>query len=147
VIDLTVIGQFADAARDQLMALVLWLAPSIRPCRNVEAEMVDRGPLAWAPVRLETENVEFDTDCLGTAAETHGVWEVIHKDSQTRIEREGRLEGIINQCRYRLLEAECVTRQIPVEYLCDYILEGIAYVEKHESKRGFGSHQFCTGSR
>jgi ribonuclease HI len=145
VIDLTEIGQFADAARDQLMALVLWLAPSIRPCRTVDAEMVDRGPLAWAPVRLETENVEFDTGCLGTAAETHGVWEVTHKDSQTRIEREGRLMGIISQRRYRLLEAECVTRQIPIEYLCDYIPEGIAYVEKHESKRGFGSHQFWHG--
>jgi hypothetical protein len=79
VIDLTEIGQFADAASDQLLTLVLWFAPSIRPCRNVHAEMVDRGQLAWAPVRLETENVEFDTGCLG-------VWGVIHKDSQTRIE-------------------------------------------------------------
>jgi hypothetical protein len=68
--------------------------------------MIDRGPLAWAPVRLETENVDFDTGCLGTTVETHSVWEVIHKDSQTRIEREGQLMGIINQCRYRLLEAE-----------------------------------------
>ena len=84
----------------------------------------------------------FDKGCLETAAETHGVWEVTHKDSQTRIEREGRLMGIISQ---RLLEAECVTRQIPIEYLCDYITEGIAYVEKHESKRGFGSHQFWHG--
>ena len=49
VIDLTEIGQFADAARGQLMALVLWLAPSIRPCRTVDADIVDRGPLAWAP--------------------------------------------------------------------------------------------------
>jgi hypothetical protein len=77
---------------------------------------------------LITENVEFDTGCLETAADTHGVWEVIHKDSQTRIEREGRLMGIINQ--------------IPIEYLCDSIPEGIEYVEKHESRRGFGSHQF-----
>ncbi len=48
--------------------------------------MVDRGQLAWAPVWLETENVEFDTCCLGTTAETLGVWEVsrFHKDSQTR---------------------------------------------------------------
>ncbi len=73
------------------------------------------------------------------------MWEVIHKDSQTRIEREGRLMGIIIRCRYRLLEAECLTRQIPIEYLCDYIPEGIAYVEKHESKRGLGSHQFWHG--
>jgi hypothetical protein len=63
---------------------------SNRPCRNLDAEMVDRGPLAWPPVRLETENVEFDTGCLGTAAETNGVREVIHKESQTWIERESR---------------------------------------------------------
>jgi hypothetical protein len=116
VIELIEISQFADAASDQLMTrkLVLWLAPSIRYRRNVDAEMVDRGPggpLAWAPVQLETEYVEIDTDSLGTTAETHGVWEVIHKDSQTWIEQECRLMGIINQCRYRLLEAECVTRQ------------------------------------
>ncbi len=69
------------------MTLVLWLAPSLRPCRNVDAEMVDWGPLAWAPVRLELENVEFDTGCLETEEETHREWEVIHKDSQTRIAR------------------------------------------------------------
>ncbi len=63
---------------------------------------------------------------------------MIHKDSQTRIEREGRLLG-------RLLEAECVARQMPIEYLCDSVPEGIAHVEKHESKRGFGSHQFWHG--
>ena len=142
VLDLIEIGQFADADREQLLKLVLWLAPNMRSCRKDDAEMVDRGPLAWAPVRLETENVEFDTCCLGTTVETHGMWKVIHKDSLTRIEREGRLMGIINQCRYRLLAAECVIRQIPIEYLCDYIPEGIAYVEKHEGKRGFGSHQF-----
>jgi hypothetical protein len=37
------------------------------------------------------------------------------------------------------IEAESVIRQIPI---CDYIPGGIAYVEKHESKRVFGSHQF-----
>ena len=51
--------------------------------------------------------------------------------------------GVINQCCYRLLEAECVIiRQIPIEYLCESIPEGSA---KHESKRGFGSHQFWHG--
>ncbi len=139
VLDLIEIGQFADADREQLLKLALWLAPNMRSCRKDDTEMVDRGPLAWAPVRLETENVEFDTCCLGTTVETHGMWKVIHKDSLTQIEREGRLMGIINQCRYRLLEAKCVIRQILIEYLCDYIPEGIAYVEKHEGKRGFGS--------
>ncbi|MFM9151927.1 MAG: hypothetical protein ACKOPU_06645, partial [Candidatus Planktophila sp.] len=147
VIDLTEIGQFANADRDQLMTLVLWLAPSIRSCRNMDAEMVDRGPLAWVPARLETEKVEFDISCLETTVETHGAWVVMHKDSLTRIEREGQLMGTISQSRYRLLEAECLSRRIPIEYLCDSIPEEIAYVEKHESKRGFGSHQFWHGLR
>ena len=147
VLDLIEIGQFADADRVQLLTLVLWLAPHMRTCRTDNVEMIDRGPLAWTPVRLETENVEFDTSCLETVVETHGEWEVIHKDGLTRIEREGRLMGSINQSRYRLLEAENLNRRIPIEYLCEYILEGIAYVEKHESKRGFGSHQFWHGLR
>ena len=147
VIDLTEIGQSTDAARHQLMTLVLWLAPSIRSCRNEDAEMVDRGPLAWAPARLATEKVEFDTSSLEATVETHGTWKVIHKDSLTRIEREGRLMGIISQSRFRLLEAEGLSRRIPIEYICESILEGIAYVEKHESKRGFGSHQFWHGLR
>jgi hypothetical protein len=128
VLDLIEIGQFADADREQLLKLVLWLAPNMRSCRKDNAEMVDRGQLAWAPVQLETVNVEFDTSCLGTTVEIYGMWEVIHKDSLTRIEREGNLMGIIKQCRYRLLEAECVILQIPIEYLCDYIPEGIAYI-------------------
>ncbi len=73
------------------MKLDLWLVPHMKSCRNGDVEMIDLGPLAWVPVRLETENVEFDTSCLGTTVETHGVWKVIHKDSQNRIEREGKL--------------------------------------------------------
>ena len=49
MIELIGLGQFAELAelaaeaeRDQLVRLVLWLAPSIRPRRNMDAEMVDR---------------------------------------------------------------------------------------------------------
>ncbi len=81
--------------------------------------------------------MEFDTSCLGTTVETHEAWAVIHKDSLTQIEREEGLLGIVSQSRYRLLESECLSLRMPIEYLCDSIPEWIAHVVKHESKRGF----------
>jgi hypothetical protein len=65
---------------------------------------------------------------------------VIHTDSVTTIEREGNL----SQGRFRLLEAECISRLIPIEYLCESFPEWIAHVdsEKVETTRGVGSHQF-----
>ncbi len=42
----------------------------------------------------------------------------------------------------RILEAEYQAREIATKYLCNSILGWIAHVEKHEIKRGFGSHQF-----
>ncbi len=61
--------------------------------------MVDRDPLAWAPVTssLSTDGIAFDTSYLGTEVEAHDVWTVIHNDSVTRIEREGNLVGFISQ--------------------------------------------------
>ena len=149
VIDLVGIGQFADAARDQLLRLTMWLATSVRSCSDEAVAMapVDRGPLAWAPVRLSVDNIEFDTSCLGAAVTMHGPFKLTTKDSLTKIERDGSLIGTVNQGRFRLLEAECQARQIATEYLCDSIPEWIAYVEKHEVKRGFGSHQFWNGIR
>ncbi len=76
-----------------------------------------------------------------------GPFKLTTKDSLTKIERDGSLIGTVNQGRFRLLEAECQARQIATEYLCDSIPEWIAYVEKHEVKRGFGSHQFWNGIR
>jgi hypothetical protein len=149
VIDLVGIGQFADAARDQLLRLTMWLATSVRSCSDEAVAMapVDRGPLAWAPVRLSVDNIEFDTSCLCAAVTMHGPFKLTTKDSLTKIERDGSLIGTVNQGRFRLLEAECQARQIATEYLCDSIPEWIAYVEKHEVKRGFGSHQFWNGIR
>jgi hypothetical protein len=66
-------------------------------------------------------------------------YKVTTKDSCTKIERDGSLIGTV-----RLLEAECQARGIATEYLCDSIPTWIAHVEKHELKRGFGSHQFWT---
>ena len=45
------------------------------------------------------------------------------------------------------LEAECQARGIATEHLCNSIPGWIAHVEKHELKRGFGSHQFWHGLR
>jgi hypothetical protein len=70
------------------------------------------------------------------------VWTVIHTDSVTRIEREGNLAGLISQGWFRLMEAECISLRIPIEYLCESIPEWIAHVEKVETTRGFGSQQF-----
>jgi hypothetical protein len=142
VVDLLEIGQFADASRNQLLQLTWWLAPSLRSCKDDNVVMVDRGPLTWAPVSLSTDRVVFDTSCLGTETEHHAVWTVIHTDSVTSIEREGNLAGLVSQGRFRLLEAECTCRGIPIEYLCKSILEWIAHVENVETTRGFGSHQF-----
>jgi hypothetical protein len=91
--------------------------------------MVDRGPLIWAPVSLSTDRGVFDTSCLGAETEHHDVWTVNHTDSVTRIEHEGRLAGLISQGWFRLLEAECISQRILIEYLCESIPEWIAHVE------------------
>jgi ribonuclease HI len=149
VIDLVEIGQYADAERDQLLQLTMWLATSMRSCRDEDAEMApaDRGPLAWVPVRLSVDNIEFDTSCLGTEVNMHGTFKLMTRDSLTRIERDGSPIGTVNQGRFRLLEAECQARRIATEHLCESIPGWIAHVEKHEVKRGFGSHQFWNGIR
>jgi hypothetical protein len=55
--------------------------------------------------------------------------------------------GTVSQGRFRKLEAECMARQIAIEYICESISEWIDHVEKHESRRGFGSHQIWHGIR
>ncbi len=104
--------------------------------------MTDRGPLTWEPVQLRTDNVEFDPRCIGAEVEVHDGWTVMHQDSTTKIEREDNLTGTITQSRYRLLVAECLSKRVPIEYLCESILEMAAHVEKHESRPPFESRQF-----
>jgi hypothetical protein len=143
VIDLVEIGQYAEATRRQMLCLTLWLAMSIRSSRQDDVAMVQAaGPLTWTPVRLSVSNVEFNESCLVAEVQMHGAFKATKKDSLIRIERGGSLIGIVNQGRFRLLEAEFQAREISTEYLCDSISTWIAHVEKHESKRGFGSHQF-----
>jgi hypothetical protein len=119
VADLIEIGQYADASREQLLALTLWLAPSLWSCRDGDAAMADRVPLTWEPVRLCTDNVEFDSSCLGAEVEVHDGWTVTgtNQDSAIQIEGRGDLKGTITQCRYLLLEAECLSKRVPIEYL------------------------------
>jgi hypothetical protein len=66
VINLVGICQFADAARDQLLLLVMWLVTSVLSCSD-EAEAAvmapaDLGPLAWALVLMSVDTIEFDFD-------------------------------------------------------------------------------------
>jgi hypothetical protein len=109
--------------------------------------MTDRGLLTLEPVRLCTDNVEFDSSCLGAEVEVHDGRTVTHQDSATKIECEGGLTGTITQSHYRLLEAECLSKRVPIEYLCESILEMAARVKKHESQRPFGSRLFWHGIR
>ncbi len=64
VADLVEIGQCAEATRDQLLRLTIWLAASMLSCQDVAIAQVDQGPLTWAPVRLGVNNVQFDDSCL-----------------------------------------------------------------------------------
>ena len=144
VIDLTEIGQFAGATQAQLLALTLWLAPSIRT-RKENTLMVDRGPLSWAPIHLSTERVFFDQDCLTPEKEEYGQFSVISHDGISKLESAGRLLGTLNQSRFKLLAEECTARRVDTEYLCEAIPAWIAYVTKQEQTRGISSHQFGAG--
>jgi hypothetical protein len=74
--------------------------------------MADRGPLAWAPVRLSTEYVEFDTGIMETGVQVHGAFEIISKDGLTRIEKDRSPIGIVNQGRFKFLTDECTAGRI-----------------------------------
>ena len=145
VVSLTEIGQYADAERANLLALTLWLAPTLRTRRDQDIAMADRGPISWASVRLSMDRIEFNDDCLQSDVQCHGAFEITNRDGLSRIEREGQLVSIVNQGRLGLLTDECAPRGIDLEYVYDSIQAWVAYVELHEKGRGFGSHQFWHG--
>ena len=97
--------------------------------------MADRGPLTWAPIQLSTQRVVFDTSCMESVSETHGGYVCTAKDSVIRVESDGHLRALVNQGRFRLLAAECVSRNIELEFLCEGLPAWISHVEKHESSR------------
>jgi len=145
--DLVGIGQFAGAEREVLLPLTIWLASTLRSKGTGDARMADRGPLTWAPIQLSTERVVFDTSCLEGTSETHGGYVCTAKDSVVRIERDGHLRALVNQGRFKFLAAECVHRNIDIEFLCEGMPAWVSHVEKHESSRGYLSHQFGHGLR
>jgi hypothetical protein len=55
---------YAEATRDQLQRLTIWLAASMKSCQDVAIAQVDQDPLTWAPVRLSFNNVQFNDSCL-----------------------------------------------------------------------------------
>ncbi len=67
--------------------------------------------------------MKFDSCCIGTEVEGYDEWTVTHKDgttsSGTRIERKGGLVGTVSQSRCRLLEAEGLSKRVPIEYLLE----------------------------
>jgi hypothetical protein len=46
-----------------------------------------------------------------------------------------------------MLEADCLSKMVPIEYLCERILEMATHVEQYEIWRPFGSRQFWHGIR
>ncbi len=88
----------------------------------------DRGPLTWVPVRLNVDNIEFDTSSLGAEVRMHGTFQATMRDSLTRIERDGSWICTVNQCRFRVLEAECQARGIATDHLCYSLPCWIAHV-------------------
>ena len=147
VVDLVEIGQFANADRNQLLCLTMWLAASVRTCGTADVIMADRSPLAWAPVRLSTEHVEFDNSSLETEEQVCEAFTFTSKDGLTRVERDKNLIGIIGQGRFRLLANECAARGIELDCLGACIPGWTAHVERYEKTKGFGSHQFWNGLR
>ena len=147
VVNLTDIGQYADAERAILLKLTLWLAPTLRTRRVEDLANSDCCPMSWASVRLSMDKIEFNDDCLQPDIQSHGAFEITSRDGLSRIEREGQLVCTINQGRLGLLTAECAPRGIDLGYVYDSIQAWVAYVERHEKSRGFGSHQFWHGLR
>ena len=147
VVSLTSIGQYADAERANLLALMLWLAPTLRTRRDEDLAMADSGLISWASIRLGMDRIEFNDDCLQPDVQSHGAFEITSRDGLSRIERDGQLVCIVNQGRLGLLTAECAPRGIDVEYVYESIQGWVAYVERHEKSKGFGSHQFWHGLR
>jgi len=83
VVSLTDIGQYADADRANLLALTLWLAPTLRTRRDEDLAMADRGPISWASVRLSTERIEFNDDCLQPDVQSYGAF--VSKEPETTL--------------------------------------------------------------
>ena len=135
VVSLTSIGQYADAERANLLALMLWLAPTLRTRRDEDLAMADRGPISWASIRLGMDRIEFNDDCLQPDVQSHGAFEITSRDGLSRIERDGQLVCIVNQGRLGLLTAECAPRGIDVEYVYESIQGWVAYVERHKKEQ------------
>ncbi len=65
----------------RILTLTLWHhATSMKSRCDEDVILADRGPLAWAQVRLSTEHVEFDTCSMETDVQVHGAFEIISKD-------------------------------------------------------------------
>ncbi len=92
----------------------------------------DRYPLTWAQVQLSVHKIEFDNSCLVAEVQIHCSFKATTKDSLIRIKRDGCLIGIVNQGRFRLLEAEYRTRRLSTYYPATPIPGWITHVEKHQ---------------
>ena len=139
--DLVAIGQFAEAVSADLLALTLWLAPTFTTVVESYVDMKDRGPLTWELVRLNKEHDKFSIHGE-ISVKQYTEYVVTSKEGRIRIEQEDELVSTINQGRFWFLVEECTLCGIDIEHLCSSLPDWTTYVEKHERKQGFGTHQF-----
>ena len=140
ILDLLLLGACPGMAHEVLLDLVVTLGPYIRSAQRVDAAMVDRGPLGWAPVHLLLPADVFEfTD--GTAGqEAHGPYTATTKDGLVRVEKAGLHIGTVKQSRWGLLAAA-----YEAEDLCAAMPRWIAGVDQDElsQARGNGVCPFC----
>ena len=139
ILDMLLLGACPGMAPGVLLDLITVLAPYLRSSRGGDVEMVDRGPLGWAPVRLllPAESFEFIDSTGGEAV--YGPYTATTRDGLVRVERAGQHIGTVKQSRWGLL-----SDAYEAEDLCRILATWIAGVEKEELTRGVPSAQFWT---
>jgi hypothetical protein len=103
--------------------------------------MADRGPFTWSPIQLNTERVIFDTSCLECASETHAGYVCTTKGSVVRIELDGHLKAS-TRAAFSSWQLSAFAGISNSSSCGEGIPAWVSHVEKHESSRGFLSHQF-----
>ena len=139
ILDMLLLGACPGITPEVLVDLITVLAPYLRSSRGGDDEMVDRGPLGWAPVRLllPAESFEF-TDSTGGQA-VYGPYTATTRDGLVRVEKAGQHIGTVKQSRWGLLACA-----YDAEDVCGALTTWIAGVEKEELTRGVPSAQFWT---
>jgi len=136
--DLLALGRCPETPVALLRRLCRWLAPSLR---SATANILDGGPLTWAPVRLSVERVTFSFADETAGVVVVGDYSVRTKDGLVQVVRsDGCKVGTVHQGRWALLAGA-----YGAEEVCRALQGWIQQVESDERRRGVGSQQFYNG--